>query len=87
MVVSSVVERRETLHPALQSIHRDSGHGAISTRDDHCLGVRVLNGTRITVINTITRRILMNYNNLYILCFIFKRKAKLLAPFRFDESS
>ena len=54
MIVSPFVERLEILLPALESIHRDSGHGEHSTSDDKCLGVRILYCTGTSVIEVIT---------------------------------
>ena len=82
--VSPGVERLEILHPALESIYWGSGHGEPSPSDDHCLGVGVLNGTGMALINTITRHLTSHSCSR---CIIFETKAWLLAPIRFYQSS
>ena len=57
MPVSPGVKRLEILHPSQESINGDSGHGVVTTSDDHCLVFGVLNSAGSTVINPITRQI------------------------------
>ena len=59
MIVSPCVKRLEILHPALESIHGNSGHGVPSSSDDHCLGVRILYCTGTSVMITITNIIII----------------------------
>ena len=56
MTASAIIKRLEILHPALESIDGDSGHGESSTSDDNCLGVRILYCTGTTAIDIITKQ-------------------------------
>ena len=82
--VSPDVERLEILHPICSVVHWDNVRVGISASDDHCLGVGVLNGTGMALINTITRHLTSHSCSR---CIIFETKAWLLAPIRFYQSS